>query len=199
MVEKKLQQYYWIIGVIGLTFTILIIAIFFAIIPSLNSINKTGSELSDKKQELKMKEDKLAKLKELKVKEDDLKKQSYIVYRAIPTKKEIGDIFIELNGLVKEAGGIGTKSTSSSSSSSDSPSTSAFMSQVPTGVNTLTFETDVTFPDYQNFKNLITNSEKALRFVHLDNFKVSGSGPFTVNLTYTGYYRNEIDNNQGEQ
>lgn len=187
MVEKKLAKYYWIAGVIVVTLIILVLTLVFAIIPSFKSINKTGVELKSKKEELKTAEEKLEKLEELKVKENELREQSKVVYRAIPSKKEVGDIFIQLNGLIKEAGGTSDGASSSSSSSSDNASET----MAPTGVTRLTYGVSATFPTYQNFKTLLSSSEKALRFVHLSNFKITSDGSFTVDLTYTAYYRNE--------
>lgn len=194
MVEKKIDKYYWIAGVIGITLVVIILTIIFVISPSFKSINKVSKELKENKENLKVAEEKLAKLKEFKVKEDELREQSNVVYRAIPTKKEIGDIFIELNGLIGEAGGTGTKASGNNSSSSgSSPSVAA-----PAGVESLTYQSEVTFPNYQNFKNLLSSSEKALRFVHLVNFKISGKDEFKVTLTYRAYYRGEQTNTTAE-
>ncbi|MEK7447555.1 MAG: hypothetical protein AAB632_02045 [Patescibacteria group bacterium] len=199
MVEKKLDKYYWIAGVIGVTLIVIILAIIFIISPSFKSINKVSKELKENKGNLKVAEEKLAKLKEFKVKEDELREQSNVVYRAIPTKKEIGDIFIELNGLIGEAGGTGTKASGNNSSSSSSSGAGSSSSMVaPAGVESLTYQSEVTFPSYQNFKNLLSSSEKALRFVHLVNFKISGKDEFKVTLTYRAYYRGEQTNTTAE-
>ena len=192
MVEKKLEKYYWIGGVIAVTFIIFLLALFFIIIPSFKSIDKVSKELKGSKTELKVAETKLEKLKELKVKEEELKEQSRVVYRAIPTKKEVGDIFIQLNGLVSDAGGDSKKASGSSGSSSGASSSSqAQQSSGPAGVSTLTYTVDTTLPGYLSFKSLLATSEQALRFVHLDNIKIESKDSFTVTLTYKAYYRDQ--------
>jgi hypothetical protein len=192
MVEKKLGKYYWTIGVVAVTLVILVLASVFAIAPSFKSINKTSQELKSRKEELKTAEEKLDKLKELKVKEDELREQSQVVYRAIPSKKEVGDIFIQLDGLIKEAGGVSDGASGSNSSSGSSAGTGdQSSSAAPAGVSSLAYGVNATFPSYQSFKALLSNSERALRFVHLSSFKITSDGSFTVDLTYTAYYRNE--------
>lgn len=191
MVEKKLDKYYWVFGVIIITAIVLILAFVFAINPSFKSIGKTTKELKEKQQELKVSEEKLEKLKVLKVKEDELREQSRVVFRAIPNKKEIGDAFIQLNGLISESKGNNEEASGNNASTSGSSGSSSGTSivQPPTGVSSLTYEADVTFPDYQNFKSMLSNTENALRFVYLSNFKITKVNPFTVSLTYTAYYR----------
>lgn len=196
MVEKKLEKYYWIGGVITLTLIVVILAIIFIVSPSFKSIGKTNKELKEKQTELKVAEQKLEKLKELKVREAELKEQSQIVYRAIPTKKEVGDIFIQLNGLTVETGGT-TSGDKSGSSSSASPGTTTQTTTMP-GVSTLVYENEVTFPKYSNFKALLGNTEKALRYVHLNSFKISDKDGFKVSLKYTAYYRVQENNSQTE-
>lgn len=188
MVEKKFEKYYWIAGVVTVTFIALVLAIVFVINPSFKSIKKTSQELKEQKEELKVVEQKLEKLKELKVKEAELKEQSDMVYRAIPTKKEVGDIFIQLSGLISDAGG----SVSSVSGSDGSSSSSSTPQAAPSGINTLTYGVgEINLPSYQNFKALLTSSENTLRFVHLTNFKISGSDSFKVTPSYKVYYRGE--------
>lgn len=192
MVENKLKKYYWISGVIVVTVTVLILAVIFIVTPSFQSINKVSKELKEKKEEQKVSEQKLEKLKELKVKEGEIREQSSVVYKAIPTKKEVGDIFIELNALIGENGGSGTKASGNNNGSSSTPgSNTSASTPVPEGINSLTYQSEVTFPEYKNFKALLESSEKALRFVHLVNFKISGKDGFKVTLTYRAYYRGE--------
>jgi len=194
MVEKKLSKYYWIAGVVTVTLIILILAITFIVAPSFKSIGQVNSDLKDQKANLKVQEEKLSKLKELKVKENELIEQSQVVYRAIPTKKEIGDVFIQLTGLVIESGGThkGDKQDSSTSSSSSSSSgTSTAKPPEVAGVNTLTYSMETTLPDFSRLKFLLENSEKTLRYLHLDSFKISGKDSFTVTLTYSAFYRND--------
>ncbi|RJO61582.1 hypothetical protein C4544_02510 [candidate division WS5 bacterium] len=193
MVEKKLSKYYWIAGVVIITVIILILSFVVAINPSLKSIGKTNKELKEKQEELKVSEEKLEKLKELKVKEDELREQSRVVFRAIPNKKEIGDAFIQLDGLISESGGNSAEASGNNSSSTGSTGSSSGTSivQSPAGVSSLTYETDVTFPNYQNFKSMLSNTENALRFVYLSNLKITKANPFTASLTYTAYYRDE--------
>lgn len=190
MVDKKMSKYYWILGVGAVTLLIFILSLIFIIIPSFKSIGKVNQDLKENQAELKVAEDKLAKLRDLKVKEDELKEQSRIVYRAIPTKKEVGDIFIQLKGLATEVGGT-TKGDKSSSSSSSGSSTATTNPSVITGVSTLNYDSNVTFPDYNSFKTLLDNSEKALRYVHLDSFKINVKDTFTADLSYTAYYRSD--------
>jgi len=187
--SKKLEQYYWMIGIVVGAIIIAILAIVFIVVPTIKSIKQVDGQLKEKKQILSVKEQKLAKLKELKVKEQELKEQSKIVYRAIPTKKEVGDVFIELSELEKGVGGsfTGTQKSDSASSTSASASSEGAASSV---VDTMTYSNQVNLPNYDAFKVLLANSEKALRFVHLDHFSISGENNFSVNLTYKAYYRN---------
>lgn len=188
--NKKIQQYYWIVGVITAVTIIVILTISFVITPTFKSIGQVNTELKEKKETLSVKEKKLTKLKELKVKEDELKEQSRIVYRAIPTKKEVGDIFIELNALETDAGGVFSGSKGGSSSASSASSTEGSTSDI----NTLSYSSDVAFPSYGAFKKLLSDSEQALRFVHLEHFAISSSeGSFKVSLSYKAYYRNQIN------
>lgn len=189
MVGKKIEKYYWIFGVVGVTFIVFLLALFYVIVPSFKSIDKVNKELKVNKEELKVSEQKLAKLKELKVKEDELKVQSQVVYRAIPTKKEVGDIFIQLKGLVEEAGGDGKKASGGQGGASSGSTTTPAVAVA--GINSLTYTVDTTLPSYANFKSLLASSEKALRFVHLDNIKIDSTDAFKVTLTYKAYYREQ--------
>ncbi len=202
--NKKFEKYYWIAGTVGVTLVVFILVIVFIIVPSFENISQVSSDLKNQKANLNVLEKKLATLKDLKVKEDELKKQSGIVYRAIPTKQEVGDSFIQLDGLIHEAGGsnqkvAGSNGTNNASTSSSTSSSSEQIS-LPPGVKTLVYTTDITFPAYQNFKDLLVNSEDALRFVHLSDFKITDDQGFKVSLSYTAYYREESDNtNQAGQ
>ncbi len=214
-VSKKFEKYYWMSGVIVVTIIVVVLAVTFVIIPSFNSLGQVGDDLKDQKSNLSVDGQKLEKLKSFKVKEDDLRKQSEIVYRAIPSKKEVGDSFIELDGLIHEAGGSNKKVASSDSTDSaqntgssgpaNAPNTSSSNSQgqtmtLPAGVSALDYTTDVDFPSYQNFKTMLENSEKALRFVHLDDFKITTKdGAFKVKLSYTAFYRSEGSSSTGGQ
>lgn len=189
MVGKNMKKYYWIIGVIFVILIIFVLSIVFIINPSLQGIDKVNKELKESKEELKNTENKLAKLKELKVQEKDLRNETRIVYRAIPTRKEVGDIFIQLNELAGEAGGIRKKSSDKNNSTLSGSSTAT--PSTISGVGSLTYNGEVTFPGFNNLKTLLEKSEKALRFVHLNNFKINTKDDLTVNLTFTAYYRNE--------
>lgn len=194
MVDKKLNKYYWIIGVVVITIILMILAIVFLIAPSFRSINKVNKELKDQKEQLATLETKLEKLKVLKVKEKELKEQSDIVYRAIPTKKEIGELFIQLHTIIKESGGDHTKASTAQSSQSTSTNTTA-----PEGISTLIYDSEISLPNYQNFKTMLSASEKALRFIHLNTFTIAGEGNFKVTLKYKAYYRSENISSGGEQ
>lgn len=200
MVEKKIEKYYWIGGVIGVTLIIMILAVIFIISPSFKSISKVSKELKENKENLKVAEQKLEKLKELKVREDEIREQSLIVYRAIPTKKEVGDLFIQLNGIVLAAGGNGTKTTGENSNNSTSSNAGTVsITPNPQGVNSMIYKSEVTFPSYGNFKIMLDNSEKSLRFIHLDNFKIDSKDSFKTTLTYKAYYRDQSINHSGEE
>lgn len=188
MVDKKIEKYYWVFGVVGVTLIIFMLSLFYIVIPSFKSIDKVSKELKSNKEELKVAEQKLVKLKELKVKEDELKTQSQVVYRAIPSKKEVGDIFIQLKGLVEEVGGDGKKASGGQGSA---PAGATSPTVAVAGVSSLTYTVDTSLPDYANFKSLLASSEKALRFVHLDNIKIDSKDAFKVTLTYKAYYREQ--------
>lgn len=201
MVDKKVKQYYWIIGVISITLISLFLLIYFIIVPSFKSISRVNKELKDNKENLQVLEDKLEKLKDFKVKEDELKEQSMYVYRAIPNKKEIGDVFIVLSSLQDEVGDTKTEGFKSDGSPAVTPQTPQQNTQteesVLSDVKTLQYKSEVTFPSYQSFKDMLKNSEKALRFVHLNKFKITNTQSFTVELSFKAYYREESSQSGG--
>ncbi len=186
MVDKKLDKYYWFGGVIAVTSLVVILALIFIIVPSFKSIGKVDKDLKENKEELSIAEQKLAKLKEFKVKEDELREQSRVVYRAIPTKKEVGDLFIQLNGLATSIGGTGN---GTGNSVSEGAGTSAAAGTE--GISTLGSNISVTFPDYATLKRLLSESENTLRYLHLNSFQINSQNSFTVSLSYTAYYRSE--------
>lgn len=191
MVEKKIESYYWMIGVMVGTIIIVLVSIFVIIVPSFKNISKTQKEVGEQKAELTYLKDKLVKLKELSIKKDELKKQEETVNRAIPNKKEVGELFLELEKLIKDSGGLTTGiSEGSATSGSSSSSVSAKPIAVTASVSSTDYKYTVTFGNYAGFKTFVGSAENALRFVHLSNFRVNaGDATFSVDLVYKAYYR----------
>lgn len=197
MVEKDMKRYYWIAGVVISTVLFSLIIIFALIMPSIESVKAVNRDLKVKKENLAMLEKKLAKLKELKVKEKELKDQEAIVNKSIPTKKEVGELFIQLEGIISDSGGEtkgiseGANTTSSSSSGSTAAASTAAAPVSITGVNFANYGYEVTFESYDNFKRFLAISENSQRYIQLNSFQVTGNndGKFVVSLNYKAYYR----------
>lgn len=191
MVNKKIERYYWFIGVLVGSVVLSIVLVVFAVIPSFNSIKKVEADIKVKKEDLSILTQKLDKLKELKSREAELKEKEAIVNKAIPTKKEVGDLFIELEGIINETGGTNSGISESQGVSEGSKSKKKEDSS-STDVKNSSYMYSVTFSDYKNFKKFLERSENALRFISLEKFNVSSpESSFNVNLTYKSYYRNQ--------
>lgn len=203
MVEKKIEKYYRAIGTIVVALIVSLILIFVLIVPSFKGIGKTNVELKARQGDLKILTQKLEKLKELKVKEKDIREQEKVVNGAIPTKKGVGDLFVQLEGLMAESGGstngINESGGASAGPSTSTPSVSSALTDASLVSSDYTY--NVNFPNYDNFKVFLDASEKAHRFIHLNNFKVSKGqdNVFTVALSYKAYYRNQADSSSPGQ
>jgi len=190
MVAKNAEKYYWFIGVLVASVAFTFILIFFAIVPSFKGIKKIEGEIKAKKAELSVLEEKLGKLKDLKTRESELKEKEAVVNKAIPTKKEIGELFIQLEGIINETGGSNDSIAEGQSGSGGSTAPGGLVS----GIESSSYGYSVAFPDYKNFKKFLERSENALRFISLENFSVSNSdNSFSVNLSYKTYYRSQTD------
>lgn len=193
MVGKNLEKYYWFLGILAASIIFTIVLIFFAITPSVKGIKKVEGEIKEKKAELSVLEEKLVKLKELKTREKELKEKEAIVNKAIPTKKEIGELFIQLEGIINETGGS-NDGISEGQGSSSSASAQGTDQETVSGVANTSYGYSVTFPDYKNYKKFLERSENALRFISLNNFNVNSSNTsFDVSLSYKTYYRNKAE------
>lgn len=197
MVADNVKKYFWIVGVVLITIVVVILSAVFIITPSFKSINKISEELKVNQAEQKVVQQKLEKLKKLKVEEKELEEQSKIVSRAIPTKKEVGDAFIQLNGIAEAAGGERKETTIVDGASSGSGTSGTSVSPSIAGVNSLIYEGKISLANYGNFKVLLDNAEKSLRFIHLDRFSIDSKDSFDVTMSYRGYYRDQ-NNNQTE-
>ncbi len=207
MVNKKLEKYYWILGVVGITLIALFVFIYFLMAPLVKGIGASGKDLKANKQNLTFLKDKLDKLRVLKDKESELKSQERVVNGAIPAQKDVGGLFVQIEGMIaasqgstmgiKEAdAGSGTSSSTAPSDSSSPGSGSAPVQQQNSAggisLSSADYSYDVTFPSYANFKSFLGISENAHRFIYLNNFKVDTSktdSGFKVSLNYKAYYR----------
>lgn len=205
MVGKSLERYSWFLGVIAGSVILAMLIIAFVIIPSFKAIKKVETEIKAKNNDLFVLNEKLEKLKELKTREDELKKKEAIVNRAIPTKKEVGELFIQLEGIINETGGSNdgiAEGQGTSDANSAAQAESAEISAADVAASSYGYQ--VSFPDYKNFKKFLERSENALRFISLNNFSVSSSeNTFSVNLSYKTYYRNQagaaVPGEEGQQ
>ncbi len=205
--NKKFEKYYWTLGVVVITLIAMFILILFIMVPLFKGIGKSGQDLKTNKQELSLLKDKLDKLRVLKDKESDLKDQENVVNGAIPDQKDVGGLFVQIDGMIAAANGstTGIKEASANSSASSAPaattasgaqSSAAVSGESATGSSGINltssdYSYDVTFPSYNDFKNFLSISENAHRFVYLNSFQVDTSqgDSFKVSLNYKAYYR----------
>ncbi len=182
---KKWSKYVWLIVSIFAIVFIVTVSIPAFIIPTGKSISRHQKELRAKKTDLQTVVDKLNRLKELDQEKEELEENSLVVMNAFPTKKEVGDIFIQIETIANETGSL-VNSVKGAEAEID-PNNPALEMTVAT-----TYVLEVTFQGYPNFKEYLSKTENALRFVTLDKFSVgkTDQGAFNVSLNYKAYYRN---------
>ncbi|MEI7690740.1 MAG: type 4a pilus biogenesis protein PilO [bacterium] len=173
------------------TILVVLLLSFFVIKPSVNKAKTLSADVKVKKTELKALEDKKIKLDGLKDKEEELKADAETVKNALPEIKDAGRLFIQIDKLAKENGGV-VKSINEGSTSETT--NQGDVSQVPTGmldIQKLTYAAPIDFNSYFSFKEFLTKSESALRLVNIDSFsiKVNETGSLAVNLMVTTYVR----------
>lgn len=196
MVNKKMEKYQWAVGVVVITVIFVLIITFVLLIPSFKSLGKVNKEVKAKKADLNILEKKLTKLKELKVKENDLKEQEKVVNGAIPTKKEVGGLFIQLEKIMTDTGASTTGITEQAQVVSSSPTDGANPSAASTevvGISSVDYGGKVVFPSYDSFKNFLSLAEQARQFISLNIFIVNDTedGTFAAELNYKAYYRGQ--------
>lgn len=190
MVKTVWKKYIWLIGSVVVTTLVIFLSVPFVFIPTVRSIGTADKELAALTTDKATLTDKLAQLQSLKEKEEELKEDAAIVTKALPTKKEVGDLFIQLDGIAAASGSV----MKSISGSDEETITAEGTSEVAIGgVETANYSLEVAFSNYSGFKTFLAKSEKALRFITLDNFNITGveENSLTVNLKYKAYYRTQ--------
>lgn len=189
MVKTFWKKYIWLIGSVVITTIVIFLSVPFVFIPTVKGIGTADKELAALTTDKVTLTDKLAQLQSLKEKEAELKEDAAIVTKALPTKKEVGDLFIQLDGIAAASGSV-MKSVSGSDEEMIAENTPVV---AISGVKAANYSLEVAFSNYSGFKTFLAKSEKALRFITLENFNITGveENSLTVNLKYKAYYRTQ--------
>jgi Tfp pilus assembly protein PilO len=197
MVNNTLKKYYLVISLTVGSIIVVFLFIYLILISGnslWNNIKQTDAELKVKNEELDNLTTKLNILKSYVGKEDELREKAKIVSKALPTKREVGELFIQLDTLVEQNKGTTTGVTETKTVGVPTGEVS-FEPSVIDGTSSAIYEFNATFSSYEDFKIFLEKSEKALRFITLKSFQKadpnSADPSFRVKLSYVSYYRSE--------
>lgn len=179
---KKKNNYSVIL--IASTIVIGILVTLFAIFPLYKSAKITTAESTQKSLELTELRNKKKILDGLKDKEDQLKKDAETVMAALPEKKDVGSLFIQVNALVSQSGGSVQSITGAAQGSTEQ---TGF-----TGIQKYSYNIPATFNNYSSFKAFINGSRDALRLLNVDDLSLTASdaGNLQGTIDLTTFARN---------
>jgi Tfp pilus assembly protein PilO len=193
MVENKItkNKYFYSVTVIILTVVVTLGLFFLLIMPFFNKAKELTAETSLKKQELEKLEEKKSKLEELKTREEELKLQAEKVENALPTEKDVGRLFIQLDNLARGNGG-----TVASVSEGGNVTTTKVTPDTGEGgptIERVSYTFPVDFGTYFNLKDFVTKSETALRLLAIKGLTINASneGKIGSNFSIDTYIRKE--------
>lgn len=189
--EVKKNKYFY---AISLSFGMTIVAIFLLLVmvkPLYVGNKELSKEVKQKKEKLEALENKLGKLKELKKEEEKLVKQKEKVLAALPKDKDVSRLFVEFEKMVTTTGATVVSAKSNDNESSTTAGSQATAQTIP-GITLHNYEVKGTTSTYESIKNIIANSEGALRLVDINGFTFSKKdNSFDLSFNLKSFSRTE--------
>lgn len=184
--KEKIKKYYYALTVGGATF-VGVIVLSLIISQMFTQSRKLTDEAIAKSAKLTQLQDKKKILDKLSSRETELKKSADTLAAALPDDKDIGRLFIQLNGVIVDAGGSikgiagGSVAEAAQTSSSD----------VGTNLKRYSFTLPVNLKSYEAVKGLLTKTKQALRLMDVTSVSMSSpdGGTMDANITINTYSR----------
>jgi Tfp pilus assembly protein PilO len=178
--KEIIKKYQYSIIVAGATFIGAIILI--VVISQLYTKSKqVTAEANAKTVVLDQLKEKKTILDNLKNREAELKESSRKLAVALPEDKDIGRLFIQLNGLITETGGNVQGLANGTTT----------QSEISENLTKYTFTIPTNFSDYQTLKTFFVKSKQALRLINISALSISSpnGGPVDASITVNAYSR----------
>jgi len=187
MAVKENNKYLYAIAVVSANILFVLI-MFFLLKGMMNKNKKISAEVNANKQKLEVLEDKLSKLKDLKGKEKELLEEKKRLLSALPEKKDIPRLFVQFEKMVETTG----SKVSSATGGAGSAQALTTVQEIP-GITTYDYEIKATTTTYESFKNVVLNSENALRLLNITGFTIAtkDNKSFDVSFSLKAYGRME--------
>jgi hypothetical protein len=182
--KEKIKKYYYALAVGGATFVGAIILLI-VINQMFAQSKKLTAEAVVKTQKLTQLQAKKAILDNLSSKETELKANALALSSALPEDKDIGRLFIQMNGVITDAGG------SIKGIAGGSPSDTATSSTIGNTLKKYSFTLPVNLANYDAVKSLLAKAKQALRLMDVTSISMSSpdGGTMDANITINTYSR----------
>ncbi|MCL4386927.1 MAG: hypothetical protein M1355_00775 [Patescibacteria group bacterium] len=190
-IELKSKNYLYAILVVSGSLLLIIILSFLIVKPLWESNSKIKQEVLANEQKLASLEDRLTKLKKYKEKEAELLKEKEKVLAVLPEDKDIPRLFVQFEKMVATTGASVVSADTTTDSAVASTGQVQQQQAVP-GVTTYNYNLKVNSSTYEAIKNIVLNSESALRLMNISGFSISKKeGSFDVIFTLKSYARSQ--------
>jgi len=196
VVDLEKKHYAYPSMVIGISIIIVLAIIFLAIRPIYRGNIKVVKETKVKRDELNALEDRLSSLKDLKDREADLTEEKNRVLVALPEGKDVPKLFVQLEKIISDTG-ASVESVEEGDLSTSTTSVASAKGENIKDVTNYKYKVAFTTPTYESFKNVLLNSEKALRLIDISAIDISyKDNSFAIKLSLDTYSRNNIGGNK---
>ena len=184
MIRKKNN---YAIILIAVTIVVGLLIAGFGIYPLYKSAATVTKQADQKAVELKGLKARKTILDGLKDKEDELRKNAELVASALPEGRDVGGLFIQVNGLAARTGGTVRSVSGGSTTAGTQAAGTGFA-----GIQKYNYSVPASFSSYFAFKDFVAASKSALRLLNINDITISSSktGGLDVMLNITTYARN---------
>jgi len=186
--DNKINEYGYLVAVIGGAILIALILGFGILRPLYNSLTTTNKELKEKQAVLERLESNLENLKNLESTKEELIVKNEKVLSALPLDKDVPRLFVQLERI---AAGVGLQvsSVSENGESASAPDTNEAAIVTPA-----TYQVSGTATNYNALKQVLQKIETGLRIISVEKISVQGSGSdqsLSVSLIVKTYSRGQ--------
>jgi Tfp pilus assembly protein PilO len=165
---------------IGILLGAILVSVFI-IKPLYKSSSKLKAEVTSKDIRYESLVKKKNSLSSLQSREQELKAQAAVVGNALPSNKEVGKLFIQMDKLAGQSNGF-LQSVSESENNLDYTTSSETVLE---GVQRYTYSLPISFSDYTSFKGFLRRSEIALRLLSIKSIDIKASETGAIDALVT--------------
>ncbi len=185
--KDEIKKYYYAIAV-GAGIFVGIIILSFVLSGLYKQSKKLTDEMNEKTNYLTQLQDRKKILDDLSSREDELKKDAAALSSALPDSKDIGRLFIQLNGLITDSGGS-VKGIAGGGTGDSGTGTST---TITSSLRKYSFTLPVNLQNYEAVKSLLTKTKKVIRLMDVSSISMSSpdGGKMDATVTINTYSRN---------